>query len=144
MKLELSADARRSHSEILESSAEATLFMSLEVVHRNHDVRISYGRTDLRRRAIASATTEEAIMAVVEDKADCMVASKLVVAFSPAHGFSDIVRLAGDNVLLEDKIAIAVHKENTVLLEKLNAELENNLQTPKYKQIYRTYFGSIK
>lgn len=93
---------------------------------------------------VVVGSTEEAIKAVVEDKADCMVASKLVVAFLLAHGFSDSVRLAGDNVLLEDKIAIAVHKENTVLLEKLNAELENNLQTPKYKQIYRTYFGSIK
>ena len=61
-----------------------------------------------------------------------------------ANGFSDSVRFAGDNVLIEDKIAIAVHKENTVLLEKLNAELENILQTPKYKQIYRTYFGGIK
>lgn len=93
---------------------------------------------------VVVGSTEEAIKAVVEDKADCMVASKLAVAFLLAHGFSDSVRLAGDNVLVEDKIAIAVNKENTVLLEKLNKELENNLQTPKYKQIYRTYFGSIK
>ena len=61
-----------------------------------------------------------------------------------ANGFSDSVRFAGDNVLIADKIAIAVHKENTVPLEKLNAELEYFLQTPKYKQIYRTYFGGIK
>ena len=93
---------------------------------------------------VVVGSTEEAIKAVVEDKADCMVASKLSVAFLLAHGFSDSVRLAGDNVLVEDKIAIAVNKENTVLLEKLNKELENNLQTPKYKQIYRIYFGGIK
>ena len=93
---------------------------------------------------VVVGSTEEAIKAVVEDKADCMVASKLAVAFLLAHGFSDSVRLAGDNVLVEDKIAIAVNKENTVLLEKLNKELENNLQTPKYKQIYRIYFGGIK
>ena len=93
---------------------------------------------------VVVGSTEEAIKAVVEDRADCMVASKLAVAFLLAHGFSDSVRLAGDDVLVEDKIAIAVNKENTVLLEKLNKELENILQTPKYKQIYRTYFGGIK
>ena len=93
---------------------------------------------------VVTDSTEEAIKAVVDNEADCMVASKLSVAYLLANGFSDSVRFAGDNVLVEDKIAIAVHKENTVLLEKLNAELENILQTPKYKQIYRTYFGGKK
>ena len=47
MKLELSAYACRSHTEVLEGAAEASLLMSLEMVHRDDDVRISDGCTDL-------------------------------------------------------------------------------------------------
>lgn len=93
---------------------------------------------------IVTDNTEEAIKAVVEDRADCMVASKLAVAFLLAHGFSDSVRFAGDNVLVEDQIGMAVSKDNTVLLEKLNGELEKYRKTPAYKQLFRTYFGGIK
>ena len=48
MKLELSAYACRSHTEVLQSSSEAGLLMTLEMVHRDDDVRISDGCTDLR------------------------------------------------------------------------------------------------
>ncbi|MBQ7760397.1 MAG: transporter substrate-binding domain-containing protein, partial [Acidaminococcaceae bacterium] len=44
----------------------------------------------------------------------------------------------------EDKIGIAVNKENTELLTKLDAELEKYRKTSSYKQLMRTYFGSIK
>lgn len=93
---------------------------------------------------VVTDSTEDAIRAVVEDRADCMVASKLAVAFLLAHGFSDSVRFAGDDLLVEDKIGIAVNKENTELLTKLDAELEKYRKTSSYKQLMRTYFGSIK
>lgn len=93
---------------------------------------------------VVTDSTEEAIKAVVEDRADCMVASKLAVAFLLAHGFSDSVRFAGDNVLVEDKIGIAVNKGNTALLEQFDAELEKYRKTPAYKQLVRTYFGSVR
>lgn len=93
---------------------------------------------------VITGSTEEAIKAVVEDNADCMIASKLSVAFLLAHGFSDSVRFAGDNVLVEDKLGIAVNKENTKLLQELNGELEKYLGSPEYKQLCRTYFGSMR
>lgn len=93
---------------------------------------------------VITESTEDAIKAVVEDRADCMVASKLSVAFLLAHGFSDSVRFAGDNVLVEDKIAIAVNKGNTKLLNELNGELDKYLQSNDYKKLCRAYFGSMK
>ena len=54
MKFELSADARRTHAEVLEGSAEAALLMTLEVVHGNDYIRISDCGTDLRRRTVFS------------------------------------------------------------------------------------------
>lgn len=92
---------------------------------------------------IITESTEKAIKAVVEDRADCMVASKLSVAFLLAQGFSDSVRFADDNVLVEDKIAIAVNKENTKLLEELNKELVKYMQSTAYKQLCRIYFGGM-
>ena len=92
---------------------------------------------------VVTASTEEAIKAVVDNKADCMVASKLSVAFLLAQGFSDSIRFADDNVLVEDKIAIAVNKENTKLLEELNKELVKYMQSAAYKQLCRIYFGGM-
>ena len=93
---------------------------------------------------VVTDSTEEAIKAVVDNKADCMVASKLSVAYLLANGFSDSVRFAGDNILLADEIAIAVHKDNKELLQKLNAELEKYCTSASYRNLCRTYFGSMK
>lgn len=98
---------------------------------------------DYAGEVVLTASTEDAIKAVVNDEADCMVASKLSVAFLLAHGFSDSVRFAGNGVLLEDRVAIAVSKDNDELLQKLNSVLEKYRKSAAYKQLYRTYFGNM-
>ncbi len=92
---------------------------------------------------VLTSDTVAAIKAVEEDQADCMLASKLAVAYLLANRVSESVHFADDGLLVKDEIAIAVNKDNKVLVEKLNSVLEQYRKGDAYKKLCRKYFGSI-
>lgn len=108
---------------------------ALELVNR-----ISGGKAE----TVVCGSTEEAVKAVIEGKADCMVASKLAAGFFLANGYGDKAKFAGSNVLEADKIAMAVRKDDTELLKKLNSALADYKKTSTFEQLRTTYFGSLK
>lgn len=97
-----------------------------------------------RCKTITCGSTEDAIKAVLDGKADCMVASKLAVGFFLANGYGDKARFAGDTVLEADKIAMAVRKDDAEMLKKLNGALAEYKKTSTFDQLRKTYFGSLK
>lgn len=91
---------------------------------------------------ITVGSTEEALQQVAAGKADCLIASTVATQFFIANGYGDRIKFAGDEVLYQDDIGIAVTKGNTELLQKFNAALSELRRSGEYKRIYGSYFGN--
>ena len=74
VQLHLAGDARAAHAEVLERAAEAGLLVALEVVHRDDDVRVGDGRSDLRRLAILAVDLDLAALGAFQAVGDDHVA----------------------------------------------------------------------
>lgn len=91
-------------------------------------------------KIIETASIEEAINKVIDGEADCTVISKSAGSFFITNGYGGKIKFAGAD-LANDKVALAVQKGNTKLLESLNTALADYRKTQTFDQLKKTYFG---
>ncbi len=92
---------------------------------------------------IPMRSNEYALKYVIDGRADCLVISKMAGAFFIANGYGNKVKFAGDHILREDPLAIAVSKDNEKLVKELNEALKQYRNSQAYDQLYKTYFGNF-
>ena len=90
-------------------------------------------------------STEEALKAVLDQKADFAVMDNYTARFYVTNFYKDklnlMAELPGDT---EKGVGIAVAKGNKEMLDKLNAALQNYRGTAAYYQAKRSYFGRLE
>lgn len=93
-------------------------------------------------KIIETASIEEAINKVIEGEADCTVISKSAGSFFITNGYGGKIKFAGAD-LANDKVALAVQKGNTKLLESLNTALADYRKTQTFDQMKKRILGII-
>lgn len=87
-------------------------------------------------------TPEDAIKAILDNKADAAVMSKFVAAFYIANGYGDKIKAYPGPYEGEDiPVAFAVRQDDPNFHAKLNAALGEFRRTTNAKQLEETYFG---
>lgn len=87
-------------------------------------------------------TIEEALQSLLDEQVDAMIGNTLTVNYLCKETKStDLVKIVG-NSLNEKKYAMAVAKDNKVLLDKLNMGLKAVQKNGMYDLIYRKWFGT--
>lgn len=92
-----------------------------------------------------TGTSEDALQAIVDKKADFAILDGYTAKYYISHNYN--ARLT-ELVTLRDEgsqgLAIAVAKDNTVLLSKVNSALRDYRKSTYYDQLLKTYFGKAK
>ena len=92
-----------------------------------------------------TGTSEDALQAVVDKKADFAILDGYTAKYYISHNYN--ARLA-ELTTLRDKasqgLAIAVAKDNTELLSKVNSALRDYRKSVYYEQLLKTYFGKAR
>lgn len=88
------------------------------------------------------ATAEDALRHVVSGASDVLISDRYMAAYFAANGYGSDITLHSDiDLNVPSDLAIAVRKEDTALLEALNAGLATFMDTPEYSQLKKSYFG---
>jgi ABC-type amino acid transport substrate-binding protein/nitrogen-specific signal transduction histidine kinase len=87
-------------------------------------------------------SVEESLQSLLDHKVDALIANTLTVNYlCNENNSTDLVKIVG-NSLNEKKYAIAVEKDNTILLNQLNEGLKEIQENGMYDIIYRKWFGA--
>lgn len=97
------------------------------------------------KTVIETGTSEDALQAIVDKKADFAILDGYTAKYYISHNYN--ARLTVLETLRDEKsqgLAIAVAKDNTELLSKVNSALRDYRKSAYYDQLLKTYFGNIR
>ncbi|WP_422484578.1 transporter substrate-binding domain-containing protein [Gudongella sp. DL1XJH-153] len=87
-------------------------------------------------------TLGEALDSLLDGEVDALVGNTLTVNYLCKEKNSiELVKIVGDSIN-EQKYSIAVHKNNTVLMNKLNEGINEIQENGMYDSLYRKWFGA--
>lgn len=93
-------------------------------------------------KIIQYESVEEALKALLDNQVDALIGNTLAVNYlCKEKNTIELVKIVGD-ALNEQKYAMAVGKDNQVLLDKLNIGLEEIQENGMYDLLYRKWFGT--
>lgn len=97
------------------------------------------------KNLIETGTSEDALQAIVDRKADFAILDGYTAKYYIAHNYN--ARLTVFQTLRDEAsqgLAIGVAKDNTEMLSKVNSALQDYRRSTQYEQLLKTYFGKVR